>query len=248
MSQLVIETQISNSEDDYEYKQEIQLLELQRKLYLIKNERKRAESQISTLANRLNLLKNEEIKVQRKVADTKNETLNKTVILENLEYSVNNKLKFQQMKEKRIKEAKEKNKKRKEEIENKALSIQHYNKIKRQDEVLKRKEIKNSQNAYFKEMKNIIKSTNKSKSYLIKSQLQVNRDRYSNNFYDRKEKLKRRININFVKENKLKEDAEKTIQKMTEEENSMLFKIKTTNTLYKMSKFKLYLHVIICSG
>jgi hypothetical protein len=235
MSQILLDSRVSDS--DLDYKHDVQLLELQKKLHNITSERKKAQAHISTLENRLKLLKGEEDKVLKKVAQTRRVTLNKTTILEKIEADINFKIKVQEGREKEISELKKRNVKQKEIVNARTASNKQKKLRELKEEIGKRNEIKNTHTSFIKEMKILSKFTNKSKSNLIRVFRQAYKDKKDAVQNEKKSKLRNSINYNYNKEYRLKEEADKSIQKLAEEESKMISKIKTTTNIHKMSKF-----------
>lgn len=234
MSQILLDSKVSES--DFDYRQDVQLLELQKKLHSITTERKKAQAHISTLENRLKLLKGEEDKVLKKVAQTRRVTLNKTTMLEKIEASINFKIKVQEGREKEINETKNRNIKLKETITKRTTSNREKKVRELKEETGKRKEIQNTHTSFLKEMKLLSKFTNKSKSNLIRVFRQTYKDKKESSQHEKKSKLRNSINYNYNKEFRLKEEADKSIQKLSEEESKMISKIKTTTNVHRMSK------------
>ena len=107
---------IDEDAEDY-LEEDIYLVELHRRLNLMKNERKKAEQDTKLLDNRLKLLKTEEEKTWKKIATTKKKTNEKMIYLQKMSDIM------------RQKEILKENKER--EIENKKMmNIQMKNEIK----------------------------------------------------------------------------------------------------------------------
>eukprot|EP00340_Litonotus_pictus_P003833 CAMPEP_0170521030 /NCGR_PEP_ID=MMETSP0209-20121228/6362_1 /TAXON_ID=665100 ORGANISM="Litonotus pictus, Strain P1" /NCGR_SAMPLE_ID=MMETSP0209 /ASSEMBLY_ACC=CAM_ASM_000301 /LENGTH=250 /DNA_ID=CAMNT_0010807673 /DNA_START=13 /DNA_END=765 /DNA_ORIENTATION=- len=231
MSKIILETRCSDS--DVEYQHDVQLMELQKKLSSVKTERKKAEELIGCLENRMKLLKGEEIKALRKVAQTKNQTMNRTTMLEKLESTVNFRIKNQEIIDKKKILVRERNRTVKSENLNRIKDNKEI-KIKRlQEDTGKRKEIQNTHSSIIREIKTARQNTNKSKSDIIRAFKQVSKDKREGFNSERKLKLRNIITDRYGKENKRKEEAEKTIQKLTDEETGLITKIKSTTKVYK---------------
>ena len=235
MSKIFAESRVI--ETDHEYQQDCQLIELQKKLNNLASERKKAESQISCMENRLKLLKGEEVKALKKVGLTKNLTIQRTNILERLEASVNFKQKQQEVKQKNENYVKLKNKKFIEEKRMKTLENKDRFKKKIQFDLNSRKEIRNTHNSILIDNKKNSVNMNKSKSDIIRAFRMASKANREISYSEKKNKLKNTFTSKYGREYKLNDEAQKTFQKLVDEEQIMISKIKTTTNVYKMSKF-----------
>lgn len=221
---------------EIEYEEDLYLQELHKRLTLMKNDRKKTEKHANVLENRLKLLKGEEEKTWKKIEVTRNKTQAKMSQLEKMEESLRHKMQYKESKEKELDDLKAKNNEFKKSMNNK---IQEQKDIKMK-EILEESKRLREQRQHNEELMKYIKleeqNTNRNKYEFIKAQQLLSEERKRANEIERKNKLKIELENKLLEEQKLKEDAEKIVNKLEEEEVETMKRIKTTTQIHKSSK------------
>lgn len=227
---------INPPDPEVEYEEDLYLQELHKRLASMKGERKKVEKQASVLENRLKLLKGEEEKTWKRIEVTRTKTQNKMSQLEKMEETIRQKMEHKETREKELQDLKSKNLEFKATITSK-IQEQRDLKMKEIIEESKRlKEQRKNNEDLMKYIKLEEQNTNKNKYEFIKAQQLLCEERKRANEIEKKNKLKIELENKLLEEQKLREEAEKIVSKLEEEEVETMKRIKTTTQVHKSSK------------
>lgn len=224
---------LQNIDPEIEYEEDIYLQELHKRLITMKTDRKKAETQADLLSKRLKVLQGEELKNLKKIEVVRCKTQNRITQLERVELSIQMKTDNKEKKENEIKEQKEKNLEFKKGINEKIEEKRMMKNKEIFDEANKLREQRKNNEELMKYIKLEEHNTNKNKYEFIKAQQLLAEERKKANEIERKNKLKLELELKLLEEEKMKEEAEKVINKLEEEEAETMNRIKTTTQVHK---------------
>lgn len=239
---------LNNNNNNYEEDQgeeledDIYLVELHKRLTLMKQERKKAEQDTSLLNNRLKLLKGEENKVilyiiqtLKKIETTYKRTQDKMAYLTNQEERLRLK---QNVKQERQSELELKGEKlQKDKIYNSmSLNQKKEEKIRQINaEALMLKEQKTINKELINYLKTQEQQNNRNKYEVVKIGHYMNEEKKRAMDHEKKSKIRMELEKKLLEELRLKEEAAKQYNRLEHEEIEVIKRIKTTTQVYKTS-------------
>jgi hypothetical protein len=198
--------QFTNDEEFLD--EDIYIMELHRRLNLMKNERRKAEEDNKLLDNRVNLLKTEEEKTWKKIAHTKKKTNEKMIHLQRLANEMRQKEILRENREREVEYKKALNQQKKNELRNN-IQMKKDEKLRQINEearILKLQKQYNNELTKYMRIEEV--NNNKNRYETVKGQHLIVEEKKKALQMERKIKLKMELEKKLMEEYRLKEEAE----------------------------------------